>query len=189
MRPLYFTFIGACRTDARRALLGDLFYPHVHIKRARRAFAATGRRATMRNHQGQGQPVPCQELLVPPGFLSSPLFRGTWRISVDYRAGQSGAGTREEEGRKRGRGGEELKRNDEDGEELKTKGQGGNRGKGRGKEEAVVDRRRYFVASLRRKKKKKRKKKGIKKMERGKNKTRAARKKRNARWHDGGNLA
>lgn len=77
-------------------------------------------------------------------FLSSPLFRGTRRISVDYRAGQSGAGAREEEGRKRGRGGEELKWNDEDGEELKTKGQGGNRGRGRGKgrgKEEAVDRR------------------------------------------------
>lgn len=48
--------------------LGDLSYPHAHVKRARRAFAATGRQATMRNHQGQGQPVPCQEILVPSGF-------------------------------------------------------------------------------------------------------------------------
>lgn len=104
--------------------LGDLSFPHAHAKRARRAFAATRRRrATMRNHQGQGQPVPCQEILVPPGFLSLPLFRGTRRISVDYRTGQSGAGARKEAGR-RGEGRGRIKK-----ERREGKGQVEKRGR------------------------------------------------------------
>lgn len=119
LRSLLFSLLSVLVADD--AGLHDLFYPHVHIKRARRAFAATGRRATMRNHQGQGQPVLCQEILVPPGFLPSPLFRATRRISVGYRAGESGAGRVKKEKKEEGGVGMNFKKEQRGWRRVKNK--------------------------------------------------------------------
>lgn len=82
-------------------------------------------------------------------FLSSPLFRGTPRISVDYyRLGESGAGAREER---------------EKGREKRIKNRIANRKRLRvqsGEKEEAADRRKHGVALLRWSGKKKRKENG-----------------------------